>query len=381
LQLSDDDLAKLMEEGSEALANGRALEARSHFEKLTSSGSANEGAWLLLAAACGAESDRDGEEAAINRLLEIEPQSVLGLIIKGDCRARVGDTGLACSFYSSALRAAEGKHLRREEVEDILRAEQALAGLQAEAHARRVQRLSDRGVPAQSWSPRFRHSLELAAGRRKLFFQQPTEYTFPELPQTQFYESNQFSWAPALEAATGPIREELGTFLKNDLDDFRAYIETHLRTAPLETNKQLIGSKDWSVLSLCENGWLAPELIHRCPRTWEAVLQAPLMRIPGVGPVVLFSMLKAGAHIAPHTGMYNMRLTCHLPLIVPPGCRFRVGNEVREWEEGKLMIFDDTIDHEAWNDGSEDRIVLIFDIWRPELSEQEKHELAALFSD
>jgi aspartyl/asparaginyl beta-hydroxylase (cupin superfamily) len=381
MQLSDDDLAKLMEDGAEALANGRASEARSHFEKLTSSGFNSERAWLLLAASCGAENDRDGEEAAINRLLELEPQSVLGLVSKGDCRARASDFGLACHFYRSALRAAEGKHLGREEVEEIRRAEQALTKLEAEAHARRVQRLTDRGVPAQSWSPRFRHSLELAAGRRELFYQQPTEYTYPELPHIQFYDSSQFSWAPALEAATGAIREELAAFLKNDLDDFRAYVQTHLSTAPLETNKPLVGSKDWSVLNLCENGWLAPDLIQRCPRTWEAVLQAPLMRIPGFGPVVVFSMLKAGAHIARHTGMYNMRLTCHLPLIVPPGCRFRVGNEVREWEEGKLLIFDDTIDHEAWNDSSADRVVLIFDIWRPELSEREKHELTALFAD
>ena len=93
----------------------------------------------------------------------------------------------------------------------------------------------------------------------------------------------------------------------------------------------------------------------------------------------MFSLLRPGARIAPHTGMYNTRLVCHLPLIVPPGCRFRVGNEVREWQEGKLLIFDDTIEHEAWNDGTEDRVVLIFDIWRPELSEQERREVAALF--
>jgi len=91
-------------------------------------------------------------------------------------------------------------------------------------------------------------------------------------------------------------------------------------------------------------------------------------------------LLRAGARINPHTGTTNTRLVCHLPLIVPPGCRFRVGNEVREWEEGKLLIFDDSIEHEAWNDGREDRTILIFDIWRPELSDQEKREIDVLFS-
>ena len=97
-------------------------------------------------------------------------------------------------------------------------------------------------------------------------------------------------------------------------------------------------------------------------------------------PTAMFSLLRAGARIAPHSGMFNTRLICHLPLIVPPRCGFRVGNEVREWEEGKLLIFDDTIEHEAWNESDQDRVVLIFDIWRPELSEQEQREVGALFS-
>jgi aspartyl/asparaginyl beta-hydroxylase (cupin superfamily) len=93
----------------------------------------------------------------------------------------------------------------------------------------------------------------------------------------------------------------------------------------------------------------------------------------------MFSLLRPGARITPHTGTHNTRLTCHLPLIVPPDCGFRVGNETREWEEGKLLIFDDAIEHEAWNSSDRDRLILIFDIWRPELSEQEKREIGALF--
>jgi aspartyl/asparaginyl beta-hydroxylase (cupin superfamily) len=123
---------------------------------------------------------------------------------------------------------------------------------------------------------------------------------------------------------------------------------------------------------------VSEEVIARCPRTWEAVQAAPLPWIAN-SPTVMFSLLRAGARIAPHTGIHNARLICHLPLIVPPGCGFRVGNEVRQWEEGKLLIFDDTIEHEAWNESAEDRVVLIFDIWRPELSEQERREVAALF--
>jgi aspartyl/asparaginyl beta-hydroxylase (cupin superfamily)/Tfp pilus assembly protein PilF len=381
MQLSNQEAERLMLEGVEALRQGQTAEARIRFEKLTNSGSNGELSWLLLAVSRGAEGDVAGEEAALNRLLELEPKSVRGHIMKGECRARSGDDDLACYFYRSALRLAEGKQLPQEVMTELNHAERALGDLERRSHARREAKLTARGLPPQKWSPRLRHSLELAGGRRKLYLQQPTSYNYPELPQIQFYDPVQFSWTPAVEAAAPSMREELMKLMEKGADDFRAYIQTDVGTVPLEGNKALLNNKDWSVLSFCENGWLRPDVIERCPRTWEAVLQAPLPRVAGWGPTVLFSMLKGGAHIAPHTGMFNTRLICHLPLVVPPGCRFRVGNEVREWEVGKLLIFDDTIEHEAWNDSSEDRVVLIFDIWRPELSDQEKHELTLLFSD
>jgi aspartyl/asparaginyl beta-hydroxylase (cupin superfamily) len=69
----------------------------------------------------------------------------------------------------------------------------------------------------------------------------------------------------------------------------------------------------------------------------------------------------------------------HLPLIVPEGCWLRVGNETRRWNEGKLLIFDDSFEHEAKNDSSDTRIILIFDLWRPELSDGEKTGISAIF--
>ena len=92
----------------------------------------------------------------------------------------------------------------------------------------------------------------------------------------------------------------------------------------------------------------------------------------------MFSLLQPGATIAPHHGMINARLICHLPLIIPGEGALRVAGEARQWTEGELMIFDDSVEHEAWNNADRDRIVLIFDIWRPELSEEERHLVATL---
>lgn len=77
--------------------------------------------------------------------------------------------------------------------------------------------------------------------------------------------------------------------------------------------------------------------------------------------------------------MLNTRLIVHIPLIVPPGCRLRVGNEVREVQAGVPLIFDDSIEHEAWNDSGEPRAILLFEIWRPELTAVERAALTAMF--
>jgi aspartyl/asparaginyl beta-hydroxylase (cupin superfamily) len=89
--------------------------------------------------------------------------------------------------------------------------------------------------------------------------------------------------------------------------------------------------------------------------------------------------LHAHSHIPPHTGVTNTRAIIHLALEVPPGCSFRVGGETRDWVEGKAFAFDDTIEHEAWNDSDSPRAVLIVDCWNPHLSEYERENVIQYF--
>jgi len=110
-----------------------------------------------------------------------------------------------------------------------------------------------------------------------------------------------------------------------------------------------------------------------------ALANTPLCRVPQRSPSILFSLLKPGAHIPAHHGLVNTRLIGHLPLIVPGKCTFRVGNDVRDWVEGKAWAFDDTIEHEAWNHSNGTRVILLFDIWRPELTEEERGLVVSLF--
>jgi aspartyl/asparaginyl beta-hydroxylase (cupin superfamily) len=100
--------------------------------------------------------------------------------------------------------------------------------------------------------------------------------------------------------------------------------------------------------------------------------------VPLRSPSALFSVLQPHTRIPPHTGVANFRLVVHLPLIVPPGCGFRVGSETREWRIGEAWVFDDTIEHEAWNDSDQTRIIFICDVWSPRLSVEERVAIGAI---
>ena len=111
----------------------------------------------------------------------------------------------------------------------------------------------------------------------------------------------------------------------------------------------MLNNPAWSAFYLWKNGEVVPENAARCPRTMQALQDVPLARVPNRSPSILFSLLQPGAHIPPHNGLVNTRLICHLPLLVPGQCTFRVGNEMRDWQKGNAWLFDDTIEHEAWN--------------------------------
>jgi aspartyl/asparaginyl beta-hydroxylase (cupin superfamily) len=92
----------------------------------------------------------------------------------------------------------------------------------------------------------------------------------------------------------------------------------------------------------------------------------------------MFSALAPKSRIPPHNGETNARVVAHLPLIVPDGCLYRVGFEQRTWHVGETLIFDDTIEHEARNDSDELRVVLIFDLWNPLLTLEERELVKAM---
>jgi aspartyl/asparaginyl beta-hydroxylase (cupin superfamily) len=333
--------------------------------------------WFLLAQACRHGADPRGEEDALDKLLEAQPRHLGGLIMRADCHLRTGDRRAAASFYGAALRtaAAGQEQISPMMANELRRAEAAAAQLEREFAAHIEKRLNDcfAGAPPAG---RVATAVDLLLGRKQVFLQQPTSFYFPGLPQIEFYERGQFPWLAQVEAAIPSIRAELEAVLAED-GAFVPYVEGDLNRP--RALHRLLGDPSWGAFHLWKQGAPVAGNADRCPATMAALARAPMPRIAGRSPMALYSLLRPGAHIAPHNGLLNTRLICHIPLIVPGRCRLRVGNEVREWEEGRALIFDDSIEHEAWNDSDSTRVILLFEIWRPELSDEEKVQLTALF--
>jgi len=180
-----------------------------------------------------------------------------------------------------------------------------------------------------------------------------------------------------LEAATDRIETELLALLDQQQSRFEPYIHSGI-DRPQQAAGDLLDSDQWTSAYLWRDGSEQAPTMAACPFTTELMASLPLTLIEGFSPSVLFSKLDAGARIKPHTGMVNTRLICHLPLLVPSDCGLRVGGESRTTVRGEAWAFDDSINHEAWNNSDQQRVILLFDVWRPELDNDERHLVKTL---
>lgn len=364
-----DEIQAVAQRGAAALAAGHFAEARAAFEQVEAAGRATPRLLLMLAQCCARGHDAAGEERALARVLALDPRNLAALSIRGDRAAENGDDRAASSWYGAVLSAA-ANGATPDAARLVPRARERLAAARQrfEAHLTRALAATDAGE-------RFAEAREILAGRAEPQLQAPTSFYYPGLPQTAFFARADFAWVDALKAAARATRAELDAVLA-DRSGFRPYVEAD----PTRPNKPhvLLDRAEWSAFHLFERGAPTPESA-RCPATMAALAQVPLPSIADRSPMALFSLLAPRTHIPPHHGMLNTRVIVHLPLIVPPNCRLRVGNHERPVEAGRVMIFDDSILHEAWNDSDDTRVVLLFEVWRPELSIAERDALTQMF--
>ena len=315
--------------------------------------------------------------AALDRQLAAEPRNVRALIQRADLYAAGGDARSASSFYLTAIRSAPATGVPRELASELARAKAACERYAIEYRDYLLRSLATKGFDSGRSSARFSQSVDLILGQKRIYLQQPKYYYFPGLPQVQFYERSLFPWFDDVEAALPDIRAELDAIL-DEPGAFAPYVQGHANR-PKKEELGMLNNPAWSAYYLWKNGEPVAENAARFPKTLHALRNVPLAHVPNRSPSILFSLLRPGAHIPPHNGLVNTRLICHLPVIVPGKCRFRVGNETRDWVEGKGWAFDDSIEHEAWNGSDRTRVILLFDVWRPELTEEERRLVVSLF--
>jgi len=326
--------------------------------------------WLARAAALRAAGDFPNALEAVDRGLAVDPRSFPALLMKASLMERLGAPHGAGAAYGVALTQAPPE------------AEMPPPMRTAFAHARQVHEryqdelarslkagLGDR--PAGPTARRLETFIDRLAGRRRAFHPEPVQFHYPGLPELEFHDRERFPGLGVLEAATPDIRAELAAVLNEDAGGLEPYID-YRDDVPLDQWAELNRSPAWSAYHLWKDGVRVEEHARRCPRTMAAIANLPQPRAPGRSPAAMFSVLKPRTRIPPHVGVANTRLVMHLPLIVPPRCGFRVGSETRSWKVGEAWVFDDTVEHEAWNDSDEVRVVLICDVWNPYLADEER---------
>lgn len=361
--------------GIAALQQGDFATARTAFQVVTNSGTASPQAWLFLAQACEGLDDRETALEAIEQVLAADQRNPFALLMKGDIYLRNGDDRAAVSFYRMGTKVAQSLgQLPGDLPERVARANAAVAEAEGRFERHLAQVLAERGI--DEVPPRFAEALAIAAGKQPVYLQEPTSFYYPGLPQMAWYSAEDFPWVKELEAAVPDMRAEIEAVLAEERG-LEPYVQESADRA--SRGHSLLNDARWSAFHLWREGQRVEENASRCPLIMRLLEPLPIPRIERRSPMALISILRPGTHIPPHNGMLNTRLICHIPLVVPPGCRLRVGAQTREVVEGKAMIFDDSIEHEAWNDSDSVRAVLLFEIWRPELSEDERAALTAMY--
>lgn len=334
---------------------------------------------LHLGLAHNTKGELDLALAALDRALAIDPYFFMALLFKASVLERMNQPRQAASVYANAIkiapapdrlppslrqgleRARDAVRHNSESMADFLRARTA------EVRARRT------GEDLR----RFDECLDILAGVKKRQLPDPILLYYPSLPAIPFFGREHFPWLREVEAATDTICEELAVVLHEEQAEFAPYIQ-YASGAPVNQWVELNHSPAWSTFFLWRDGVRQDRNCERCPKTAALLGRLPLAHQRGYGPTAMFSVLAPKTHIPAHTGSSNARLIVHLPLVLPEGCSFRVGNETREWRMGEAWVFDDSIEHEAWNKSDQTRVILIFDVWNPLLSPAERELVETL---
>ncbi|MBL0124226.1 MAG: aspartyl/asparaginyl beta-hydroxylase domain-containing protein [Betaproteobacteria bacterium] len=378
LQHDPNHLRALTALGQHSFRKGEWQPARVAFQRVVDVSGADPQQWVNLALVCQRMGDEPGEENAVQGALACEPNDLLALIMRANLFERQGKMHKAARAYGTAAIVAPAMDNLHPDLKPAL----AHAIEYREKYDREFAAFMDQYLNGHYQAragenlKRFRDSVDIMLGRKRRYDSQSAIYHYPQLAPIDFFERADFPWLDAFEAATDDIRQEFMGVLGSE-QGFEPYI-SYPNDVPVNQWAELNNSPQWSAFHLFKMGRKVEANAAKCPVTMSLLASAPAPDQPGRTPAAMFSLLKPHTKIPPHVGVSNVRVVTHLPLIIPESCGFRVGNETREWVPGKAWVFDDTINHEAWNDSDKLRVVLIFDIWHPHLTPPERAMITAM---
>ena len=365
----------LEEQADRAAASGEFGAARALLEQAVEKGETGFGLWMKLSAMRKASGDLAGALAAIDQALALAPLDFSALLSRAVILEGLGDPGAGEEFGNALAQLAPG-----EPVPPPMEPAVAYARQRRDNHRATLEKRLAAGLPhgldpgARARAERF---IANRARRTRHYHQEPSDFHYPGLPEVEFHDPAQFAGLAALEQATAEIRAEFDALIAAEAAEMVPYIQYPDRV-PMRQWKELNHNPKWSAIHLLQNGERIEANARHCPRTLEAIAAMDQPVVAGASPNAMFSLLAPRTRIPPHTGVANTRLVCHLPLIVPADCGFRCGETIRQWRVGEAFVFDDTIEHEAWNDSDELRVVLIIDLWPPALGPDDRAAVAAV---
>ena len=363
------------QEADRAAAAGDFARARALLEQATTANAANPTLWMKLAVLRRSAGDLQGALAATDRMLSLNSRDFTGLLQKAMLLEQLGDRRADEAFGHALAQLPGGA-----DIPPPMRAAVAHARERWDRYSAQVEARLREAIP-RTLSPDIRRRAERFASNRsrrtRHFHQEPTEFHYPGVPEFEFHDRSSFPGLEILEAATDTIRGEFEALMKAEAAELVPYIQ-YPEHVPLAQWKGLNNSREWTAIHLLRNGERIEANARHCPATLETIAKLDQPHIRGGSPNAMLSLLAPRTRIPPHTGVANTRLVCHLPLIVPPDCGFRVGATTRDWRVGEAFVFDDTIEHEAWNDSDELRVVLIIDLWQPSLGPDDRAAVTAI---
>jgi aspartyl/asparaginyl beta-hydroxylase (cupin superfamily) len=367
--------------GLTRLAQSQHREGGALFRRAIAADPVSPELWMNLARALREQGDDAGERQALEGALAIDQRHFMALVRLAELFERRGDAAAAAERWSGVVTLGGMMEERPPALQAMLEHARDYVAQQRAGFAAAVDSglLDARGALTSVERRRVDTCIDHALGRRTIYANQPAGMHFPFLPADEFFDRGHFPWLEALEAKTDVIRGELEALLAGEDTGIRPYVAMEPGT-PANKWSPLDHKLDWGALHLWKDGRRDEAVCARVPQTAAIVEGLPLSDLPGRTPTVFFSLLRPGTHLPAHTGVSNVRAIIHLPLIVPPGCAFRVGGETREWEVGRAWAFDDTIEHEAWNRSDELRAILIFDVWNPYITEAERDLLRRFYT-